>query len=102
MIAIQLVQGFVGTIKYILNFEGQIVDLEHRTVTFNFTDRLEQNRYSILCKKGTSPGEVLIQFSAKETEGFGDFYGEFVVKSIRDTSIYPITGHVLLKIRKRI
>lgn len=101
MNAIQLVQGFQGTVKYILNFDG-LLNLDHCTVTFNFTDRLEQNRFSIPCRKGDSPREVIIPFTAKETSGYGDFFGEFAVKSIRELSIYPITGHVPMTIRKRI
>jgi len=96
---INLVQGFKGDYPYTLNFNGITPDISNATVRFNFTDRRENKRYSILCRESSSPNEVIIPFTNQTTD-YGDFFGEFVIKSSTRTDIYPITYRILVKIRK--
>lgn len=99
---INLVQGFRGEIRYRLNYDGKDIDISSVTsVLFNFTDRCEQNHYSIRCKQGSFPNEVIIRF-VKETSNYGDCYGEFVIRDGENISIFPVVGHIPVNIRKRI
>lgn len=93
---IKLVQGFRGSIKYTLDS-----DVSKAVVRLNFTDRYEQNKKSVLCRQGDSPNEVVIPFNRETTEA-GDFFGEFVVQTVFGVDIYPVEGHIPIKIRKRI
>lgn len=99
---INLVQGFQGIKSYILNFDGNYVDVSNAVVTFNFVDRYEKNKHSIKCKRGKESSEVLIPFTEKDTSDFGDFYGEFVVKTLNNIEIFPILDYIPIIIRKRV
>ena len=97
---IKLVQGFKGDYSYILNFNGMNIDISsNTTVYFNFTDRRETKRYSILCKEGAQPNEVIIPFTNQTTD-HGEFYGEFVIQTVYGRDIYPIEDRIPIKIRK--
>ena len=99
-VEIKLVQGFKGDFPYILNFNGAEIDISsNTTVYFNFTNRRETKRYSILCKQGTQSNEVIIPFT-KETIEHGEFYGEFVIQTVYGKYIYPIEDRIPIKIRK--
>ena len=96
---IKLVQGFKGNFPYTLNFNGTDINVLNTTVHFNFTDRREAKRYSILCNQGSKPNEVIIPFE-DETSDYGEYFGEFVVKSWNATNIYPVEDRIHIKIRK--
>jgi len=96
---INLVQGFKGDVPYVLNFNGITPDISNATVRFNFADRRETKRYSILCREGSVPNEVIIPFT-NQTMDHGDFFGEFVIKSSTRIDIYPILDRIPIKIRK--
>ena len=99
---IKLVQGFKGDLPYILNFNGINIDVSsNTTVYFNFTDRREVNRYSIRCRNGSQPYEVIIPFT-NQTVNHGEFYGEFVIQTVHGKSIYPIEDRIHITIRKAI
>ena len=99
-IEIKLVQGFKGDLPYILSFNGVDIDISsNTTVYFNFTDRRETKRYSILCRQGTNPNEIVIPFT-NETSNHGEFYGEFVIQTVHGRDIYPIEDQIPIKIRK--
>ncbi len=99
---INLVQGFRGSISYLLNFDGKDIDISNVTsVLFNFTDRRETLQQSIRCKQGSAQNEAIIPFTTQLT-GYGDYFGEFVIKNGSDVSIYPITDRIPLHVRKRI
>ncbi len=96
---IQLVQGFQGTIPYIL--EG--IDTSKSVIHFNFTDRLKQKRHEILCKQGSSLNEILILFKKQDTSDYGEFYGEFrIVHTNGDVDKYPLDGWIIVRIREGI
>lgn len=95
---INLVQGFKGDYPYTLNFNGITPDISNATVRFNFTDRRESKRYSILCRESSS-NEVIISFTNQTTE-HGFFFGEFVIQSSTRTDIFPITDRIPVTIRK--
>lgn len=96
---IKLVQGFQGDFHYLLNFTGEDINVSNTKVYFNFTDRRETIRYSILCNQGSKPNEVVIPFS-EETSNYGEYFGEFVVESWNATNIYPVEDRIPIKIRK--
>lgn len=97
---IKLVQGFKGDYSYILDFNGVDIDISsNTTVYFNFTDRRETKRYSILCKEGSQPNEVIIPFT-NQTVDNGEFFGEFVIQTVYGRDIYPIEDRIPIKIRK--
>lgn len=97
---IKLVQGFRGDFPYLLNFNGVNIDIsQNTTVYFNFTDRRETKRYSILCRQGTQPNEVIIPFTT-QTVDHGEFFGEIVIQTVYGTDIYPIEDRIPIKIRK--
>jgi hypothetical protein len=97
---IKLVQGFQGDVPYILTFNGIDIDVStNTTVYFNFTNSRETKRYSILCRPGSRPTEVIIPFT-NQTVDYGEFYGEFVVQTVYGMNIYPIEDRIHIKIRK--
>jgi len=97
---IKLVQGFKGDLSYTLNFSDVDINItSNTTVYFNFTDRRESNRYSILCRNGSKPNEVIIPFT-NQTINHGEFYGEFVIQTVYGKDIYPIEDRIPIKIRK--
>ncbi|MEN6293608.1 MAG: hypothetical protein ABFD07_16535 [Methanobacterium sp.] len=97
---IKLVQGFQGDLPYTLNFNGMDIDVSsNTTVYFNFTDRRESSRYSILCRNGSRSNEVIIPFT-NQTVDHGDFYGEFVIQTVYGKDIYPIEDRIHITIRK--